>query len=163
MDFSFAVCCRIFLLTNCNCCRASLLPGSSFNTCSKSSLALSRSSTATRAWKQKTQEKSQGQMNLKKLCLKHQISFSCGAVVWCQSGLVITLFPLSFHWINYSITRYLAFTHVMRRLCWCPKQWPNVTLILHDNRIKFPKCFVAIVLYTNMAAVTSCEKENRSC
>lgn len=102
MDFSFAVCCRIFLLTNCNCCRASLLPGSSFNTCSKSSLALSRSSTATRAWKQTAEDKFQGQMNFeKKLYFKHQLSFSCRAVVWSQSGLVITLFPLSFHWINH--------------------------------------------------------------
>ena len=50
---------------------------------------------------------------------------------------------------------FLVFTHVMRRSCWCTKQWQNVAQVLHNNRIKFPKDFSAIVLYTNMAAVTS--------
>ena len=45
----------------------------------------------------------------------------------------------------------------MRRPCWCTKQWQNVTHILHNNRIKFPKYLFTIVLYPNMAAVTSCE------
>ena len=54
---------------------------------------------------------------------------------------------------------FLVFTHVMRWPCWCTKQWENVAHVLHNNRIKFPKDFLAIVLYTNMAAVTS--HENR--
>ena len=54
---------------------------------------------------------------------------------------------------------FLVFTHVMKRPCWCTKQWENVAHVLHNNRIKFPKDFLAIVLYTNMAAVTS--HENR--
>ena len=33
----------------------------------------------------------------------------------------------------------LVFTHVMRRPCWCTKQWQNVAQVLHNNRIKFPK------------------------
>ena len=46
---------------------------------------------------------------------------------------------------------YLVFTHVMRRPCWCTKQWENAAQVLHNNRNNF----FAIVLYTNMAAVTS--------
>lgn len=100
MDFSFAVCCRIFLLTNCNCCRASLLPGSSFNTCSKSSLALSRSSTATRAWKQTAEDKFQGQMNFEKKIVFRTPTFffvqSCGvASIWLGHHTVSTQFPLN--------------------------------------------------------------------
>ena len=38
-------------------------------------------------------------------------------------------------------------------LNWCQNN--NVAQILHNNRIKFPKDFSAIVLSTNMAAVTS--------
>ena len=33
------------------------------------------------------------------------------------------------------------FTHVMRRPCWCTKQWQNIAQVLHNNRIKFPKDF----------------------
>ena len=36
-----------------------------------------------------------------------------------------------------------------------PKQWKNVAQVLHNNRVKFPKDFFAIVLSTNMAAVMS--------
>ena len=36
---------------------------------------------------------------------------------------------------------FLVFTHVMRRPCWCTKQWQNVARVLHNNRIKFPKDF----------------------
>ena len=36
---------------------------------------------------------------------------------------------------------FLVFTHVMRRPCWCTKQWENVAHVLHNNRIKFPKAF----------------------
>ena len=35
-----------------------------------------------------------------------------------------------------------------------PKQWKNVAQVLHNNRVKIPKDFFAIVLSTNMAAVT---------
>ena len=34
---------------------------------------------------------------------------------------------------------FLVFTHVMRRPCWCTKQWQNVAQVLHNNRIKFPE------------------------
>ena len=55
---------------------------------------------------------------------------------------------------------FLVFTHVMRQPCWCTKQWQNVAQVLHNNRIKVPKdFFFYIVLYTNMADVTS--RENR--
>ena len=54
---------------------------------------------------------------------------------------------------------FLVFTHVMRWPCWCTKQWQNVPQVLHNNRSKSQKTFFAIVLYTNMAAVTS--HENR--
>ena len=53
----------------------------------------------------------------------------------------------------------LVFTHVMRRPCWCTKHWQNVTQVLHNDRIKFPKDFFRYCLYTNIAAVTS--PENR--
>ena len=36
---------------------------------------------------------------------------------------------------------FLVFTHVMRRPCWCTKQWQNVAQVLHNNRIKFLKDF----------------------
>ena len=36
---------------------------------------------------------------------------------------------------------FLVFTHLMRRPCWCTKQWQNVAKVLHKNRIKFPKDF----------------------
>ena len=36
---------------------------------------------------------------------------------------------------------FLVFTHVMRRPCWCTKQWQNVAPVLHDNRIIFSKDF----------------------
>ena len=36
---------------------------------------------------------------------------------------------------------FLVSTHVMRRPCWCTKQWQNVAQFLHNNRIKFPKDF----------------------
>ena len=51
--------------------------------------------------------------------------------------------------------QFLGCTHVMRRTCWCTKQWQNVAQVLHNNRTKFPKDFFHHVLYTNMAAVTS--------
>ena len=35
----------------------------------------------------------------------------------------------------------LVFTHLMRRPCWCTKQWQNVAHVLHNNRIKFPRLF----------------------
>ena len=47
----------------------------------------------------------------------------------------------------------------MRQPCWCTKQWQNVAQVLHNSRIKFQKTSFAVVLYTNMAAVTS--RENR--
>jgi len=34
-----------------------------------------------------------------------------------------------------------GYTHVMRRPCWCTKQWQNVAQVLHNNRIKVPKDF----------------------
>ena len=36
---------------------------------------------------------------------------------------------------------FLGCTHVMRRTCWCTKQWQNVAQVLHNNRTKFPKDF----------------------
>ena len=36
-------------------------------------------------------------------------------------------------------SEFSVFTHVMRRPCWCTKQWQNVAQVLHNNRIKFPK------------------------
>ena len=43
---------------------------------------------------------------------------------------------------------------MIRRPCWCIKQKQNVALVLHDNRVKFPKDFFVIVQYTNMVAMT---------
>ena len=43
----------------------------------------------------------------------------------------------------------------MRQPCWCTKPWQNAAQVLHNNTINF----FAIVLYTNMAAVTP--RENR--
>ena len=57
------------------------------------------------------------------------------------------------------VIEFLVFTHVMRRPCWCTKQWQNVAQVLHNNRIKFPS---AIVLYTNRVAVTSRENQELS-
>ena len=50
---------------------------------------------------------------------------------------------------------FLPFTYVMRRPCWCKKQWQNVAHVLHNIKIKFPKYFFRYfsALYTNMAAV----------
>ena len=53
--------------------------------------------------------------------------------------------------------KFLVFTHMMRQPCWCTQQWQNVAQNLHDNKVKFPKEFFAIVLCINMAAVTSRE------
>ena len=36
-----------------------------------------------------------------------------------------------------------------------PKQWQNVAQVLQHNRVKFPKDFFAIVLYTNRVAMMS--------
>ena len=33
----------------------------------------------------------------------------------------------------------IGFHYVMRRPCWCTKQWQNVAQALHNNGIKFPK------------------------
>ena len=54
---------------------------------------------------------------------------------------------------------FLVFTHVMRRPCWYTKQWQNVAQVLHNNGPNSQKTFFAIVVYTNMVAVTS--RENR--
>ena len=32
---------------------------------------------------------------------------------------------------------FLVFTHVIRRPCWCTKQWQNVAQVLHNNNIYF--------------------------
>ena len=36
------------------------------------------------------------------------------------------------------VGQFLVFTHVMRRPCWCTKQWQNVVQVLHNNIIKIP-------------------------
>ena len=36
---------------------------------------------------------------------------------------------------------FLVFTYVMRRPCWCTKQWQNVAQVLRNNRSKLPKDF----------------------
>ena len=58
---------------------------------------------------------------------------------------------------------FLVFIDVMRRPCWCTKQWQNVAQVLRNNKIKSQKTFFAIVLYTNMAAVTSRENREYAC
>ena len=46
---------------------------------------------------------------------------------------------LNFHRFALSVPQwFLVFTHVMRRPCWCTKQWQNVAQVLRNNRIKFP-------------------------
>ena len=52
-------------------------------------------------------------------------------------------------------TLFFDFTHVIRRPCWCQYNRKIVAQGLHDNIVKFPKEFLAIVLTTNMAAGTS--------
>ena len=42
---------------------------------------------------------------------------------------------------NLSNCVFLVFTHVMKRPCWCTKQWQNVAQVLYNNRIKLPKDF----------------------
>ena len=37
--------------------------------------------------------------------------------------------------------QFLVFTHMTRRSCWCTKQFQNITQVLKNNRIKFPKDF----------------------
>ena len=54
---------------------------------------------------------------------------------------------------------FLVFTDVMRRPCWFTKQWQ----VLRNNKIKSQKTFFAIVLYTNMAAVTSRHNREYAC
>ena len=39
------------------------------------------------------------------------------------------------------VHQFLVFTPVIRRPCWCTKQWQNVAHVLHNNRIKVPKDF----------------------
>ena len=54
---------------------------------------------------------------------------------------------------------FLVFTHLMKRSCWCTKQWQmslKFCIIIEPNS---QKTYFAFVLYTNMAAVTS--RENR--
>jgi len=46
---------------------------------------------------------------------------------------------------------------VMRRPCWYTKQQQNIEQVLHSYRVKSPKHFFAIVVYSNMAAVSTCE------
>ena len=45
--------------------------------------------------------------------------------------------------------------HVIKRPFLVPKQQRKVAQVLHNNVVKFLKDFLAIVLSTNMAAVTS--------
>ena len=54
---------------------------------------------------------------------------------------------------------FLVFIHVMRRPCWCTKQWQRlkVCIIIESNSQKT----FALVLYTNMAAVISHKTENK--
>ena len=49
----------------------------------------------------------------------------------------------------------LVFTHVMRRPCWCTKQWQMSLKFCIIIESSSQKTISAIVLYTNMAAVTS--------
>ena len=46
-------------------------------------------------------------------------------------------------------SKFLFFAHVIRRPCWCTKQWRNVAQVFHN----ITKTIFAIVLDTNMAAV----------
>jgi len=44
-------------------------------------------------------------------------------------------------WPPTELGLFLGCAHVMRRTCWCTKQWQNVAQVLHNNRTKFPKDF----------------------
>ena len=49
--------------------------------------------------------------------------------------------PPSWCKLWFSLRWLLVFTHVMRRPCWCTKQWQNVAHVLRNSNIKFPKDF----------------------
>ena len=53
---------------------------------------------------------------------------------------IITQVVLAF-WLVLAYDLFLVFTQVMRRPCWCTKQWQNVAQVLHNNIIKVPKDF----------------------
>ena len=46
---------------------------------------------------------------------------------------------------------------MIRRPCWCTKQWQIMVHVLHNNRVKFPKDYFSFVLWTSMATMTSGE------
>ena len=56
---------------------------------------------------------------------------------WC--GRIFASMRLSL--VYFSPRLYLVLTHVMRRPCWCTKQWQYAAQVLHNNRIKLPKVF----------------------
>ena len=58
-----------------------------------------------------------------------------------QRNRLITLVKQLNGWVIYTGKLFLGCTHVMRRTCWCTKQWRNVAQVLHNNRTKFPKYF----------------------
>ena len=82
---------------------------------------------------------------------------------WLQQRVKLNIYNqnlIYFFEVNEQISPYifLVFTHVMRRPCWCTKQWQNgkFCIIIESNS---QKTFFAVVLFTNMAAVTS--RKNR--
>ena len=50
--------------------------------------------------------------------------------------------------LNVYSRKFLVFTHVMRRPCWCTKQCQDVAHVFHNNRIKFPKQFFSLLFCT---------------
>ena len=59
-----------------------------------------------------------------------------------------TTFPDSAHACCFFV--FFDCTHVL-----VPKKLKNVAQVLHNNKAKFPKDFFAIVLSTNLAAITN--------
>ena len=49
----------------------------------------------------------------------------------------------------------MVFNHVIRRPCWCTKQWQIMAHDLHSNRVNSQKTLFSFVLCSNMVAMTS--------
>ena len=84
--------------------------------------------------------------NLSEANFQHRLT----TLTWCASQILPSLFPVvSYNWTSPSphiwctaeLFQFLVVTQVMRRPCWCTKQWQNVAQVLHNNRIKVPKDF----------------------
>ena len=94
-----------------------------------------------------TSEKINKKLNRRKL-LGTQL---CMQFEWHLHAVTVVRSPL--------LLIFLVFTHLIRRPCWCTKQWQmslKFCIMIERNS---QKTYFAFVLYTNMAAVTS--RENR--